>query len=118
MDEKVTIEELKKKVQLYCEERDWTQFHNPKDLSIGIVTEGAELLDHFRYLNDAQMAAIFADPVKKEAVSDELADTLYCVLRFAQMNDIDLSSALNHKMAKSALKYPVEKSKGRNNIRI
>lgn len=102
------------KVRRFCEERDWNQFHNPKDLAIGISTEANELLDIFRFKSDDQMTEIFTDPMKREHVEEEIADTLFFVLRFAQMNDIDLVEALDRKLAKNAEKYPVEKAKGSN----
>ncbi|MDO5406636.1 MAG: nucleotide pyrophosphohydrolase [Eubacteriales bacterium] len=102
------------KVQKFCEERDWDQFHNPKDLAIGISTEANELLDIFRFKSGSQMRELFADREKREHVEEEIADTLFFVLRFAQMNDIDLAEALDRKLEKNAEKYPVEKAKGNN----
>lgn len=113
MEEK-TVKELIKKVQAFCEERDWDQFHNPKDLAIGISTEANELLDIFRFKSEKDMAGIFADAGKREHVEEELADTLFFVLRFAQMNDINLCSILDNKLKKNAEKYPVDKIKGKN----
>lgn len=105
---------LEEKIQKFCEERDWDQFHNPKDLAIGISTEANELLDIFRFQSETDIERIFADEKKREHVEDELADTLFFVLRFAQMNGIDLGGALDRKMKKNAAKYPVEKIKGKN----
>ncbi|MBI5511070.1 MAG: nucleotide pyrophosphohydrolase [Deltaproteobacteria bacterium] len=109
-----TISGLQAEVQRFCEERAWDQFHGAKDLAIGVVTEAAELLDHFRFLDDAQVAALLADAAKREAVEDELADVLFFVLRFAQRFHVDLAAALGHKMQKNAAKYPVAKAKGKN----
>lgn len=113
-DRITTLDELKRKVQQFCEERDWDQFHNPKDLAIGVSTEANELLDIFRFKTEQQMREILLNPNKREHVEEELADTLFFVLRFAQMNDIDLSDILEHKLKKNNEKYPVEKSKGNN----
>lgn len=109
-----TIGEMQNEIKAFCEERDWDQFHNPKDLAIGISTEANELLDIFRFHSDAETEKIFADPKKHEHIEEEIADTLFFVLRFAQMNNIDLPKALNDKLKKNAEKYPVEKSKGKN----
>lgn len=108
------LQKMIEKVQRFCEERDWDQFHNPKDLAIGISTEANELLDIFRFQSDGQMREIFADEKKRRRVEEELADTLFFILRFAQMNDIDLERVLDEKILKNAQKYPVEKIKGKN----
>lgn len=113
MDEKASIAELKSKVKKFCEARDWDQFHNPKDLAIGIITESSELLEHFRFKSDIEMKAIL-ESKKKEEISDEIADIMFFILRFAQMNNIDLSAELERKLAISEKKYPVEKAKGSN----
>lgn len=109
-----SIRDLEKQVQLFCEEREWDQFHNPKDLAIGISTEANELLDLFRFKSNDEMIQLFADLEKKQKVEDEIADVLFFILRFAQMHQIDLVSALENKIEKNALKYPVEKAKGSN----
>lgn len=109
-----TIKELMERVKYFCEERDWDQFHNPKDLAIGISTEANELLDIFRFKSEKDMEGIFGDRLKLEHVEEELADTLFFILRFAQMNDMDLGVILDNKMKKNALKYPVEMVRGKN----
>ncbi len=109
-----TIQELIEKVKLFCEERDWDQFHNPKDLAIGISTEANELLDIFRFKSEAEMGRIFTDEAKRGHIEDELADTFFFILRFAQMNHIDLNQILDRKLCKNAEKYPVDKIKGKN----
>ena len=110
----ITIKELTELIQKFCEERDWDQFHNPKDLAIGISTEANELLDIFRFQSEEDMKNIFADAQRRMHVEEEIADVFFFVLRFAQMNQIDLESALKSKMIKNAKKYSVEKAKGKN----
>jgi NTP pyrophosphatase (non-canonical NTP hydrolase) len=114
MKESLTIEELKKTVQEFCEARDWDQFHGPKDLAIGVITEASELLEHFRFLSDEQALALLHNPQQKEEIEDELADVLFFLLRFSQRFDIDLDMALLRKIGKSEKKYPVDKAKGSN----
>ena len=111
-DNETKINELKQMVQKFCEDRDWDQFHNPKDLSIMISTEAAELLEIFRYKNEEQLKEIMQG-AKREDVEDEVADVLFGVLRFAQMNSIDLTSALKNKIEKSAKKYPADLVRGK-----
>ncbi|MDP2814683.1 MAG: nucleotide pyrophosphohydrolase [Erysipelotrichaceae bacterium] len=106
------INELIDKIKTFCEERDWDQYHNPKDLAIGISTEAAELLDLFRFKNNEEIQDTVTN--RREHIEDELADVLFFVLRFAQTNDIDLKKALDNKMAKNAIKYPIDKVKGNN----
>jgi NTP pyrophosphatase (non-canonical NTP hydrolase) len=109
-----TIQELIHKVQHFCEERDWDQFHNPKDLAIGISTEANELLDIFRFKSEEQMQEVFRDASKRKHIEEELADTLFFILRFAQMNEIDIDKALDEKIEKNNKKYPIERIKGSN----
>ena len=113
MDNKVTLEELKNQVKDFCEQRDWDQFHNPKELAIGISTEANELLQIFRFKSEEDMKSLMVSD-KRIEVEEELADVLYFVLRFAQMNNIDLSAAVANKIEKNNKKYPIEKSKGCN----
>jgi NTP pyrophosphatase (non-canonical NTP hydrolase) len=105
---------LSETVQKFCEERDWDQFHPAKDLAIGLSTESNELLDLFRFKSDADILAKLQTPEFKEKVSDELADVFFFVLRFAQMNQINLAQSLERKLTKNSLKYPVETAKGSN----
>ena len=111
-DKNNTINDLQAIVSKFCEDRNWLQYHNPKDLAIMISTEASELLSIFRYKNEEDVKNIFAN--KKEDVEDELADVLFGVLRFAELNKIDLAGALENKTRKNNEKYPVEKSYGRN----
>ncbi|UYL09405.1 nucleotide pyrophosphohydrolase [Bdellovibrio sp. SKB1291214] len=109
-----SISEIIKTVQKFCEERDWDQFHPPKDLAIGMSTEANELLDLFRFKTESQIQEKMSTPEFKEKVSDELADVMFFVLRFAQMNKIDIGAAVHKKLAKNAAKYPIETAKGSN----
>lgn len=111
---KQTLEELVARVKDFCEARDWDQFHGPKDLAIGVITEASELLEHFRFQSDEQALALLDDPSIKEEIEDELADVLFFLLRFSQRFDVDLDKALLRKIEKSERKYPVEKAKGKN----
>jgi NTP pyrophosphatase (non-canonical NTP hydrolase) len=113
-DEETNFQELKDLIKHFCDERDWDKYHNAKDLAIGVITESAELLEHFRFKSEKEIDDIFKDPQKREHVSEEMADVFYFLLRLAQKYDIDLSSELKKKITKNALKYPVEKAKGSN----
>lgn len=106
--------ELKRAVKEFCEERDWDQFHSAKELTIGIVTEGSELLEILRFKSDNEIEALFKSSRKREIVEDEMADVLFFVVRLAQRYDIDLTSALRRKIKKNEIRYPVSKAKGSN----
>ncbi len=108
------IEQMAARVAKFCEERDWDQFHGPKDLAIGLITEASELLEKFRFLSDNECKALFDEPAKRVEIEDELADALFFILRFSQMHKVDLEKALTSKIEKSARKYPVEKARGNN----
>lgn len=114
MDHKTNIEELKEKVKIFCEERDWDQYHNAKDLAIGVITEASELLDHFRFKSKKEVEEAFSNPEKRQEISEEIADVLYFLVRLAQRYGIDLTTELTKKLEKNEKKYPVEKAKGSN----
>ena len=114
MDHNTNIQELKQKVKDFCDERDWDQYHNAKELAIGIVTEASELLDHFRFKSESEIDAMLKEPIKREQISDEIADTFYFVLRLAQRYNIDLTTELDKKLQKNKEKYPIDKAKGSN----
>ena len=107
------ISELTAQVNDFVTERDWEQFHSPKNLAMAMIVEAAELVEHFQWLTQQQSAAL--DGQKKSAVADELADVLIYALRFADVACIDPVVAINEKMLRNNDRYPVEKSKGRSN---
>lgn len=108
------IQSLQKKIKNFCDEREWDQFHTPKDLAIGISTEAAELLELFRFKSDQEIREMMSSEKFREKLNDEVADIFFFVLRFSQMNGVDLLQALENKMQKNAAKYPVEKARGSN----
>jgi NTP pyrophosphatase (non-canonical NTP hydrolase) len=118
MDHRTSVHELKEKVREFCDARNWDRFHNAKDLAIGIITEASELLEHFRFKNQQEVEELFRDPKSRQAICEELVDTLHTILRFAQKYNIDLTVELDKKMRKNVLKYPVpskrKKPDGRN----
>lgn len=113
-DKMHSIEALKEKVARFCDERDWGQFHDPKELAIGLVTESSELLELFRFLSKDETLDLLKCPEKSEMISDELADVLFMILRFSGFWGIDLSESLIKKLEKNEKKYPVGLCKGKN----
>jgi NTP pyrophosphatase (non-canonical NTP hydrolase) len=108
-----SLTELKQTLQNFVDERDWAQFHTPKNLAMAMIVEAAELVEHFQWDTPQESQQLSAE--KREAVSHELADTFVYLLRLAEVLKIDLIEAANAKIALNALKYPVEKARGRNN---
>ena len=96
----------------FCSERDWDQYHSPKELAIGLSTEANELLALFRFQSDEQIMDMFKN--QREVIEDEIVDSLFFVLRFASLYDVDLLAALERKMVRNRLKYPIELAKGKN----
>ena len=113
-DEVRKIQEIKDFIKKYCEERDWDQFHNAKELAIALSIEASELLGPFRFKTPKEVDELFKDLKKREEIEDEMADILYFLVRLAQRYDVDLAEAFDRKMEKSAKKYPVDKAKGSN----
>ncbi|MEC8646464.1 MAG: nucleotide pyrophosphohydrolase [Candidatus Latescibacterota bacterium] len=113
-DNTSTVAELKGIVRQFVDERDWRQFHTPKDLAIGISVEAAELLEHFRFRSEEEIKERLKETASRQAVGHELADVLYFVLLMCEQLDMDASTLLREKMAISAGRYPVEKARGRN----
>lgn len=114
MDCKTNLNELKKLVKEFCDERDWDQYHNAKELAIGIVTEAAELLDIFRFKSEEEIDKMFEKDNKRKEITEEMSDVLYFVLRMAQRYDIDITSEFRKKLDKNREKYPTEKARGCN----
>lgn len=108
------LQELQQLIRQFCEERDWNQFHTPKDLAIGISTEAAELLDIFRFKSEIQIQQLLEQPASRKEIEHELADVFFFVLRFADRNGVDLQQALQTKMQLNSEKYPVATSRGSN----
>ena len=94
----------------FAEERDWGQFHTPKDLALGLTLEAAELAELMQWKNGEELREHLA--ANREALEDELADVLWYTLLLAHYQDIDLAAAFERKLAKNAEKYPVAKSRG------
>jgi len=114
MDKTTNIEELKEQIKKFCDDRDWDQFHGAKELAIGISTEASEILEHFRFKSEKEIEDFFDDTEKKKQIGEEMADTLFLLLRMSQRYNVDLSDALIEKIKKNEQNYPIEKAKGSN----
>jgi len=107
-----SIDQLRARVNQFVEERDWAQFHSPKNLSMAMIVEAGEVVEHFQWITEADSKNLDAE--KKEQVGQELSDTFVYLLRIAEVCGIDLIDAANKKIDLNAKKYPVEKAKGTN----
>jgi len=105
------LETLREEVRQFVAERGWDRHHNPKNLSMALAVEAAEVLEHFQWCSEAESFAL--PPEKRRAVAHELSDVLMGVLRVADLLDIDLAAAFAEKMVLNREKYPPEKVRGR-----
>ena len=105
------LEQLRVQLAAFATERDWDQFHNPKNLAMALAGEVGELLEHFQWLTFEQSADL--PPDTREEVALEAADVLLFLLRLCDKLDIDLAQAAERKLALNAKKYPVDKARGR-----
>ncbi len=112
------IEEMKKTLREFVDERDWEQFHTPKDLAIAVSVEAAEVLEHFRFRDEKELAMYLADDENKKELGYELADVLSFLVRLADVTGIDLANALEEKIKKNSKRYPVETARGRGWMKI
>jgi NTP pyrophosphatase (non-canonical NTP hydrolase) len=113
-DHSTTVAELRQAMARFVAERDWEQFHSPKNLVMGLSVEAAELMEHFLWVdNDASRRLVADEPERLSEVADEMADVACYLLALSNTLGIDLSEAITGKLAKNALKYPVERVRGR-----
>jgi NTP pyrophosphatase (non-canonical NTP hydrolase) len=112
MDDKTTIEELKKLVVKFRDERDWKKYHKPKDLAASINIEAAELLEHFQWKTDEEVNEMLKNKKNFDKISEELVDVVDYCLSFSDITKIDISDTLKKKIEENNKKYPVEKIKG------
>jgi len=104
------IQKLTEKILAFRDARDWKQFHNPKDVSLSLVLEATEVMEHFQWKNKKEVEKYLK--VAKDDIAGELADVLYWVLLMSYDLKIDINKALIKKLKKNQDKYPIEKSKG------
>lgn len=104
------LEAIKQQLRVFAKERDWDQFHSPKNFSMALIVECAELVEHFQWLTDEQSKRLPEDTL--DEVSLEMADIMIYLIRLADKLDVDLIESVNRKIKLNAVKYPVDKSKG------
>jgi NTP pyrophosphatase (non-canonical NTP hydrolase) len=107
----LTLDALRAQLRAFVAERDWDQFHNPKNLAMAVVVEAGELVEQFQWLTPEQSEQLA--PQTRTAVEMEVADVLLFLLRLCDRLDIDPLRAAQRKLALNAQKYPVDKARGR-----
>ena len=112
-DATTTVSELRKLIADFVAERDWSQFHSPKNVSMALAIEAAELMEHFQWLTPEASRKVADDPAKLAEVADEIADVVGYSMALANELGVDLSSAIRTKMIKNAQKYPADQFRGR-----
>jgi NTP pyrophosphatase (non-canonical NTP hydrolase) len=112
-DTKTTLADLKGMLAQFVAERDWEQFHTPKNLSMSLAIEAAELMEHFQWIGGDESRRVVDDPAKLAAIRDEMADVFCYLLALANTLEVDLATAVRDKMVKNAAKYPADQSRGR-----
>jgi NTP pyrophosphatase (non-canonical NTP hydrolase) len=105
-----SLDQLNARLLEFARERDWEQFHSPKNLAMALAGEAGELLEHFQWLSEQQSLELSAE--KKQQVAHELADILNYLVRLAERLDIDLLAAADEKIAINAARYPANKVRG------
>jgi NTP pyrophosphatase (non-canonical NTP hydrolase) len=106
------LDALRLRLRDFVRERDWEQFHSPKNLAMAMIVEAAELVEHFQWMTE--QASRQLEPEKLAQVEQEIADTFVYLLRLADVMGLDIVDAANRKIDLNALKYPVEKVRGSN----
>jgi NTP pyrophosphatase (non-canonical NTP hydrolase) len=112
-DSTTTISDLRERVLAFVHEREWEQFHAPKNLSMALAAEAAELMEHFLWSTPEESRTVAADPARRAKIAEELADVVIYALEFANATGLDVAASIESKIAANARKYPVEKSRGR-----
>jgi NTP pyrophosphatase (non-canonical NTP hydrolase) len=112
-DKTTVVAELREAMAGFVAEREWQEFHSPKNLAMALSVEAAELMEHFLWIDNDASRAEMRDPGKRERAADEIADVACLIFALCNALDLDLSETVRRKMAKNVLKYPVEKCRGR-----
>ena len=112
-DKQTTLNEIKELIDSFADERDWQQFHSPKNLSMSISIEAAELMEIFQWLSLEEAKKVMDAGEKRDDAVDEIADVIIYAFAFCISNNIDISDAIRQKMKKNIQKYPKEKFRGR-----
>lgn len=113
MPKTVTLQGIKTKIKKFIKERNWEKYHSPKNISMSIAIEAAELMEHFQWLTIEQSRKLLKDKTRRIEIEDELADIAIYILDFCNLFAIDIEKIIISKLEKSAKKYPVHLVRGK-----
>ena len=108
----LNIEDIQKKLQKFASDRDWDQYHSPKNLAMALTVEASELMEIFQWLTDEESRQLANSPEQMAAVKEEIADVFLYLLRLSDKLNVDVGAAIEEKLKTNADKYPVELAKG------
>lgn len=112
-DLSTTVNDLKEMFRKFVAERDWEQFHSPKNLAMSLAVEAAELMEHFLWMDTAESNASVLESAKLQEVGEEIADIAGHIFCLCNVLNLDLSDVIAAKMSKNALKYPADIYRGK-----
>ncbi len=112
-DDETTLAELREIVRDFVDQREWQKFHSPKNISMALAIEAAELMEHFQWISMDASREVEKDPDKIHAVGEELADVICYALALSNALNIDVAAAVEAKMLRNKSKYPAEEYRGR-----
>ena len=115
--ESLNLKDIKSKLDVFSKEREWAKYHTPKNISMALSVEAAELLEIFQWMTEEESFQVKASSMEKMGqiqgqIQDELADILLYAIRLSDILEIDLPKAIEKKMEKNATKYPISKARG------
>lgn len=105
------LQNLRDELRRFADERDWSQFHTPKNLAMALAGEAGEVIEHFQWLTAEESASLSGEV--REAVALELADVLLYLVRLADVLEVDLTDAAARKLAINASRYPADRARGK-----
>ena len=112
-DDTTTVGGLRRLLADFVAEREWEKYHDPKNLSMAIAIETAELMEHFQWVRNEELPELLADEQRRGEIVEEVADITCFLLSLANALELDLSSAVEQKLLKNAAKYPADVFRGR-----
>lgn len=107
LDTQTTVDSLRKEVREFMQERNWEQYHSPKNLGMSIAIEAAEIMEHFQWYSSEESRKVVEDKQFRAEVTDEVADVLIYCLTLANQLDIDVSTAVRSKLERNRSRYPI-----------
>jgi len=114
-DQTIRLSDLRRRIAEFAAAREWEQFHTPKNLSMSIAIEAAELMEHFQWLSNRDSQAAVEQAERRDEIADELADVVIYILELANVMELDVSSAVLKKLARNEERFPADEWRGQAN---